>query len=48
MICTLSICAFGLTSCLTKRTTTSGGRVVEENYVIKRPVKNMINNLEVE
>ncbi len=48
VICTISICALGFTSCLTKRTTTSGGRVVEENYVLKRPVKNMIEGLEVE
>ncbi|MDF1712138.1 MAG: hypothetical protein P1U90_07850 [Akkermansiaceae bacterium] len=31
--------------CVTKRTTTSGGHV-EKKYVVKRPVKNFIKNVE--
>ena len=38
----------GLTSCVTKQTTTVNGQFVEEKYVIKRPVKNFIQNVEVE
>jgi len=37
-----------LTGCITKQTTTSNGAFVEEKYVIKRPVKNFIKNVEVE
>lgn len=31
-------------SCLVKRTVTTGGQKVEEGYAIKRPVKEAINN----
>jgi len=38
-----------LTGCLTKQTTTtSSGALIEEKYVIKRPVKKFIQNVEVE
>lgn len=37
-----------LTGCVTKQTTTQNGAFVEEKYVIKRPVKNFIQNVEVE
>lgn len=36
--------AFILTGCLTSRTVSENGVVKEQNYVIKRPVKNLINN----
>ena len=39
-------CCF--TSCVTKQTTTVNGQFVEERYVIKRPVKNFIQNVEVQ
>jgi hypothetical protein len=34
--------------CITKRTVSQGGRKVEEKYVVKRPVKNFIRNVEFE
>ena len=37
-----------LSSCLTKRTVIENGRVVEEKNVIRRPVKEMIDNTEFE
>jgi len=33
-----------LTGCVTKRTTSEGGQVRSENYVIKRPISEMIKN----
>ncbi len=43
----LALAAFGLTSCLTQRTVREGGHV-EKKYVIKRPLKNVLENVEVE
>lgn len=43
MVASLSLCA-----CVTKRTVTENGRVIEKKNVIKRPVKNLINNTEFE
>lgn len=40
--------AVPLTSCVTKQTTTRGGVVVDEKYVVKRPVKKFIDTVEVE
>lgn len=37
-----------LSSCVIKQTTTREGAVVDEKYIIKRPVKNFIENVEVE
>jgi len=39
-----------LTGCITKQTTTSAsnGAVIDEKYVIKRPVKNFIQTVEFE
>lgn len=34
--------------CVTKRTVSTGGRTVEEKYVVKRPVKRFIKNVEFE
>ena len=34
--------------CITKRTVSHGGRTVEEKYVVKRPVKRFLNNVEFE
>lgn len=31
-------------SCLVKRTVTTGGQKVEEGYAIKRPIKEVIDN----
>ena len=33
-----------LSGCLTKRTVTEGGRTVSQKYVIKRPVKEAVQN----
>lgn len=35
-----------LTGCLTRRTVTEGGQVIEKDYVIKRPLKEIIQNSE--
>jgi hypothetical protein len=48
LIITFLLSYLTLTGCITKQTTTSNGAFVEEKYVIKRPVKNLIQNLEVE
>ena len=41
--------ALCMTGCLVKRTTTNSvGIVTEEKYIITRPVKNAIENIEVE
>jgi hypothetical protein len=37
-----------LTSCITKQVTTSNGAVVDEKYIIKRPVKKFIETVEFE
>ena len=33
-----------VSSCITKRTISEGGNVQSEQYVIKRPVKNLLEN----
>jgi predicted small secreted protein len=33
-----------LSSCLTQRTVTQGGRTVKQDYVIKRPLKEVLDN----
>lgn len=33
-----------LSSCLTQRTVTQGGRTVSQDYVIKRPIKDALDN----
>lgn len=40
----ITICIFSLNACLTKRTVTVGGQTVEDGYVVKRPIKNVIEN----
>lgn len=40
----IALCAFSLSACVTKRTVTEGGQTVEEGYVVKRPIKNAIEN----
>ena len=42
------VVAFAGSGCVTKRTVSHGGRTVEEKYVVKRPVKRFINNVEFE
>ncbi len=37
-----------LSGCVTRRTVTKNGRVIEKKNVIKRPVKNFIENTEFE
>ncbi|MEK6231615.1 MAG: hypothetical protein N2A42_07165 [Luteolibacter sp.] len=44
-ILALSILGSG---CLMKRTVHTNGRQVEEKYVVKRPIKNLIKNTEIE
>ena len=44
----IGILTFPLQGCVVKRTTESGGRVTEEKYIVKRPVKNLIQNTEIE
>ena len=44
----LSLLTFALTGCLTQRTVSEGGRTVDKEYVIKRPIKNVIENTRVE
>lgn len=45
----LMLGALFLSGCLMKRTTTDHrGLVTEEKYIIKRPVKDALNNMEVE
>ena len=44
----LIICAVSCSGCLMKRTTTDWKGQTQEKYVIKRPVKKIITNLEVE
>ena len=36
--------AFSLTSCLTQRTVTQGGRTVKQEYIMKRPLKEAFQN----
>ncbi|MFC5050579.1 hypothetical protein ACFPK9_08140 [Rubritalea spongiae] len=40
--------AFSLTSCVTKQTTRQGNEVVDEKYIIHRPVKKFIEKAEFE
>ena len=42
----LSLMALGLSSCLTQRTVSQGGQVQSEQYIIKRPVKELLENTE--
>lgn len=42
-----TVAALILTGCLTRRTVTDGGRVIEKEYVIKRPLKEIIQNSEL-
>lgn len=44
----LILVALATSGCVTKRTVTKGGQTVEEKYVVKRPVKKFINNVEFE
>ncbi len=47
LMCILSTAAAVLLNgCLMRQTVTSGGEVVEDNYVIKRPLKDAIENSE--
>ena len=36
--------AVGLPSCLTQRTVSEGGQTVSQGYVVKRPIKEAIEN----
>lgn len=38
------ICITILPGCLTQRTVTQGGQTVSQNYVIKRPLKEVVQN----
>ena len=40
----IAICALSFSACITKRTVTVGGQTVEDGYVVKRPIKNAIEN----
>ncbi|MEM1083632.1 MAG: hypothetical protein AAGI48_05880 [Verrucomicrobiota bacterium] len=40
----VTILAASLTGCLTRRTVTVGGETVESGYVVKRPIKEAIDN----
>ena len=40
----IALCAFSLSACVTKRTVTEGGHTVEEGFVVKRPIKDAIEN----
>ena len=43
--CTIAVVlAASLTGCLTRRTVTEGGHTVSQEYVIKRPLKEAIEN----
>ena len=42
----LSMMVLGLSSCLTQRTVSQGGQVQSEQYIIKRPVKDLLQNVE--
>jgi hypothetical protein len=44
----LLVLTLGISGCVTKRTVTERGHTVEEKYVVKRPVKKFINNVEFE
>ncbi len=45
----ISLVGLSLSGCLMKQTTRdSKGMITEEKYIIKRPIKNVIKNLEVE
>ena len=50
-LCSFILAGFSIasTSCITKRTVTDDqGVVVDESYVIHRPVKEFVENVEVE
>lgn len=44
----IALLIFSLSGCVTKRTVTQGGQTVESGYVVKRPIKNAIQNTKVE
>lgn len=45
MKCLLSVIfAIPLTGCLTQRTVSEGGHTVSQKYVIKRPIKEAVQN----
>ncbi len=44
----ISLVALCLSGCVVKRTTTDEKGRTDEKYIIKRPVKNFIENVEVE
>ena len=44
----LAASGFLMAGCVTKRTVKEGGRTVDEEYIIKRPVKNILENTRVE
>jgi hypothetical protein len=39
-----AVLVFPFSGCLTKRTVTEGGHTVSEDYVIKRPLKDAVEN----
>lgn len=40
----LALLLLPLSGCITKRTVTQGGQTVESGYVVKRPIKEAIEN----
>lgn len=44
----LALLLLSLSGCLTRRTVTQGGQTVESGYVMKRPIKEAIQNTKVE
>ena len=48
ILITFLISFMTLTGCVTKRVTTSNGAVVEEKYVVKRPIKKFVQTVEFE
>lgn len=47
LLITVTVC-LGYTSCITKQTKRQGNVVIEEKYVVKRPVKKFFETVEVE
>ncbi len=47
LLITATVC-LSYTSCITKQTKRKGNVVVEEKYVVKRPVKKFFETVEVE
>lgn len=46
LLCLISVSS--LTSCVVKQTTTRNGEVIDEKYVVKRPVKKFVETVEFE